>query len=116
MIRVIDNKRLDLTDDEFRLYEDICKSYDRPNMPGSELFKSLFETDENGIIVFLRPASNRYISMEVWMFLVAVMVHQHVGSAASCVDSMARQLDNKLKEVDTLLEKGKSLIEKLENK
>jgi hypothetical protein len=77
-IKIIDNKKISLTQEEWDMYQSICRSYDRPNFKGEELFKNLFESDDNGIIVFLRPPSSRYTSMEVFLFLVAVFNHQHV--------------------------------------
>ena len=85
MRRIIDKKRIDLTDDEFKLYQEICKSYDRPNFKGSELFAELFETDENGIITFLRPPTN-FTSMEVFLFMMSVLCHQHLRVMYSRVD------------------------------
>lgn len=112
MIRIIDNKRINLTDDEYGLYEKICRSYDRPNMNGGELFKGLFESDENGIIVFLIPPSNRYISMEVYMFFVSVMIHQHIGAASDHVDQLVVKLDNKIKDLDALINRAELLFKK----
>lgn len=85
MRRIIDKKRIDLTDDEWQLYQEICKSYDRPNFKGSDLFAELFETDENGIIVFLKPPTN-YTSMEVFLFMMSVMMHQHLRVMYGKVD------------------------------
>jgi hypothetical protein len=53
--RIINNKRIDLTEDEWRLYQEICRSYDKPNFKGSDLFAELFETDAKGIITYLKP-------------------------------------------------------------
>ena len=78
MLKIIDNKRIDITADEFKAYQDICKSYDRPNFQGKDLFSNLFETDERGIIIFLRPPSSKFVSMEVLSFLQSVMMHQHL--------------------------------------
>lgn len=73
MLRIIDSKRVDLTDDEWSLYENICASYKQ----GKDLFRDLFETDDNGIIVFLKPPKKMF-SMEVVIFLQNLMIHQHL--------------------------------------
>lgn len=73
MLRIIDSKRVDLTDDEWSLYENICASYKH----GKDLFRDLFETDDNGIIVFLKPPKKMF-SMEVVIFLQNLMIHQHL--------------------------------------
>ena len=107
MLRIIDNKRIDLTDSEFKLYQKICKSYDRPNFEGKDLFKDLFETDEKGRIIFLIPPTSKYTSMEVYMFLVNVMVHQHLGDACSHVEAFISEGQDVIKEAKDLIEKLK---------
>ena len=81
MLRIIDNKRVDLTNDEFKAYQELCKSYDRPNFQGKDLFVDLFETNEKGIIIFLKPPGKKFISMEIIIFIQSVMVHQQIGRA-----------------------------------
>jgi hypothetical protein len=117
-LRIIDNKRIDLTDDEFKLYNDICKSYDKPpNIFGKDMFKDLFETDELGLIVFLKPPRTQMISMEVYMFMVSVMIHQHIGMAcrnSEVLITEARQLfsnmQDSISEVQKLIEEGKEIL------
>jgi len=115
MIRIIDNKKISLTDDEFALYQKIAKSYNRQNFDGRDLFKGLFETDENGIIIFLKPPTSKYISMEVYMFFVSIMVHQHLSSACNYVDKLAISLDNKINEADRVIADGRQLINDLKS-
>ena len=117
MLRIIDNKKVDLTDAEYKLYQDICKSYDSAHVNGRDLFIDLFETDQNGIIVFLRPPKSKFSSMEVYMFLVGVMIHQHLGVACDHVDKLAtrmdekeKDLDKKMSELNKMLDKGEKLI------
>ena len=122
-LRIIDNKRIDLTDDEFALYQDICKSYDEPpNIFGADLFKELFETDERGLIVFLRPPRERMISMEIYMFLVSIMVHQHIGASCSQTTNLITeaktlftQMQNNISETNKLIEEGRKLLSSLQN-
>ena len=72
-VRIIDNKKIRLTDDEYTLYQEICKEYSRQNFEGSDLFRGLFETDKNGIIVFLKPPRGRRFTMEVIIFLLNII-------------------------------------------
>jgi hypothetical protein len=73
MIRLVDNKRLDMTNEEHDLYEKICNSYPK----GKDLFRGLFETDSDGVIIFLIPPEREF-SMEVVMFLQNLMLQQHL--------------------------------------
>jgi hypothetical protein len=77
-IRIIDHKKLDMTEEEFTMYNSICRSYDRPNAKGEDLFKDLFETDNDGIILYLKPPSKGYTSMEVFLFITSVFLQQHL--------------------------------------
>lgn len=106
MRRIINNKKIDLTDDEWRLYQEICKSYDRPNFKGSSLFVDLFETDTNGIIIFLKPPST-YTSMEVFMFMMSVMQNQHLRVMYTNVDAA-------IADCKAMVEKANALIVALE--
>lgn len=117
MLRIIDNKRVDLTNQEWNLYQEICRSYDQDNlgMKGEELFKGLFETDKYGTIIFLRPPRHKFSSMEVYMFLVGVMIHQHVGTACDHVDNLVKTLDKTIKEAENVVKRGNELLNKLES-
>lgn len=109
MIRIIDNKKIELTADEFNLYNKICDSYKKDNFTGSNVFKGLFETDDNGIIVFLKPADKDFASLEAFLFLVSVMVHQHLRISVAEFDSLTRESSIKLEELKTLIEENKKL-------
>ena len=54
-LRIIDNKKIEMTSDEWGMYEKIVKSYTTLTNKGEDLFIDLFETDDNGIIIFLKP-------------------------------------------------------------
>lgn len=73
MLRIVDNKRLDMTNDEFDLYQKICNSYPK----GKELFRGLFESDGEGVIIYLVPPQKQF-SMEVVIFLQNLMVQQNL--------------------------------------
>jgi len=85
-IKVIDNKKVEMTDDEFAMYQKIVKSYTDITGKGEDLFIDLFQTDDNGIIVFLRPPSKRRTSLEVFLFLMALMQHQHLRLMHAQID------------------------------
>jgi hypothetical protein len=96
---IIDNKKVDLTPDEWALYEKIVQSYTTLTNKGQDLFIDLFEVDENGIIIFLRPPSKRQTSFEIFMFLIAIQTQQHLRLMYSRIDDMCAQVKEKLKEI-----------------
>ena len=98
MIKIIDNKKIEMTDDEWTMYEKIVKSYTTSTNKGEDLFIDLFETDENGVIIFLKPPSKRQTSFEVFLFLMAIMQHQHLRQLHQQVDDLCAQLKEKFKD------------------
>ena len=115
MLRIIDNKRIDLTNEEWTLYQKVCESYDveRRGIKGKDLFSNLFETDKKGIIIFLKPPQ-QLTSMEVYMFLVSIMIHQHLGVACDHVDGLVKKMDTKMTKLDELIKRAESLLDKSE--
>lgn len=94
-IRIVDNKKIEMTEDEWGMYIKICRSYDRPSFKGEELFRDLFETDDNGTLIFLKPPSNRHTSMEVIFFMSMLMQHQHLRLMHKQVDELCNQVKSK---------------------
>lgn len=92
MIQIIDNKPVEMTPDEHQLYLKICKSYTTLTNDGSQLFIDLFETDGDGVIIFLKPPSKRQTSFEVWMFLMALCQQQHLRVLYRRVDEALAEL------------------------
>jgi hypothetical protein len=102
-MRVIDNKKIDLTDDEWSMYKTIVKSYTTNTNKGEDLFIDLFETDESGMIIFIKPPSKRQTSFEVFLFIISVMVHQHLRASNKQVDDVCNQMKEKMNELDQQL-------------
>lgn len=72
--RIIANKKINITDSEFQVYQNIIESYSEYG--GDMLFQDLFETNEDGIITMVIPPSKRKIPMEVFLFLLSVQQQQ----------------------------------------
>lgn len=94
-LRIIDNKKIDMTDDEWNMYMKIVQSYTTSTNNGEDLFKDLFETDNDGIIVFLRPPSKFRTSFEVFLFLMSIMQHQHLRQMHQQVDEACALIKKK---------------------
>lgn len=111
MRRVIDNKRIDLTNDEWDMYQKICRSYDRPNFQGEELFKDHFETNEHGIITFVLPPQKKYSSLEVFCFLLSIMNNQQNRIIQEQFQMLIKEAGKK---IEGLVQDVKKLEEKVE--
>jgi len=107
-IRIIDNKKVEMTDSEWDMYNNMCRSYDRTNFKGEELFKDLFHTDDSGIIIFLKPPSTRFISMEVYLFISSVFMHQHLRQVHEHADRLFDSMNSKIVELDKLIQEKKN--------
>jgi hypothetical protein len=97
-IRIVDNKRVEMTDDEWGMYNQIVKSYTDITGKGEDLFIDLFEANDEGILVFLKPPTKRRTSLEVFLFLMALMQHQHLRLMHQQIDQIVAELKNKNKE------------------
>ena len=104
-IRIIDKKKIDLTEDEWAMYQKIVKSYTTLTNKGEDLFIDLFETNEDGIMIFLRPPSKRQTSFEVFLFLMSIFQHQHLRSLHEQIDDICDQMKEKMKELDEKIAK-----------
>jgi hypothetical protein len=98
MIKIIDNKKVDITEEEYELYLNICKSYDRPNFNGKDLFIDLFESDNDGILTMIKPPANRGCTIEVFLFVVALYSTQHIRAMENKVNNLCNRLEEKFNE------------------
>lgn len=103
--RIIDNKKVEITEDEWTMYQKIVKSYTSITNKGEDLFIDLFEVDDNGIIIFLKPPSKRQTSFEVFLFLMSLQQQQHIRLMYGYVSDICNQMKAKMQELDIKLSK-----------
>ena len=84
---------------EWEMYNKIVKSYTTPTNKGEDLFIDLFETDENGIIIYLQPPSKRQTSLEVFLFLMTLFQQQQLRLMQDQVNDICTQMKDKLLEI-----------------
>jgi len=91
--RAIDNQFVLMTDDEYKLYQDICKSYDRPpSIQGKDLFVGLVVSDNEGYITFIKPPSQRQTSLECYLFIASIFQHQQLRLMHKQVDDLCANI------------------------
>tara|TARA_R100000152_G_C6750071_1_gene173697 strand:+ start:431 stop:721 length:291 start_codon:yes stop_codon:yes gene_type:complete len=93
VIRAVANKRLDLTDAEYEVYEKIS------DMVGKAEFYDLFDTDKNGKIISVFPPIDKQVSMVVIYYLFNVMINQRVRLFDSLINSV-ENIDKRLKHLE----------------
>lgn len=103
-IRIIDNKKVNMTDAEFEYYFGICRSYDRQSFKGEEMFKGLFESDDNGMIVFIHPPKAKATSMECYLYIIGVMHMQAVRAMFQKNELLSKRLEDRVEEALKKLE------------
>lgn len=94
-IKVVNNRKVDMTEDEWTMYQKIVKSYTTTTNKGEDLFIDLFEANEQGVIILLRPPAKRQTSLEVFLFLMSLMQQQHLRILYQKVDEAIAELKGK---------------------
>lgn len=94
-IRVIDNKKVEMTEDEWNMYQKIVSSYTTISNKGEDLFIDLFESNDSGVITFLKPPSKRHTSLEVFLFLMSLMQQQHLRIMYQRIDEAVAEIKGK---------------------
>ena len=86
MIRAVANKRLDLSEDEYKYYLSLVETF------GQEDFVGLFATDKNGQIVSITPPVDRQVSLGVIFFILNVMMNQRLRALGSLVEKNEKKV------------------------
>jgi hypothetical protein len=105
MIKVINNQKVDMTNDEWNMYQNIVNSYTTLTNKGEDYFDDLFHSNDDGIIIFLKPPSHRQTSMEIFCFLMSLMQHQQLRLMHRQVNDIVNQMTEKMHELDEKLQK-----------
>ncbi len=106
MIRAVDNKRLDLSDEEYSYYLGLVESF------GKDEFVDLFSTDKNGQITSINPPLDRQISMGVMFFVLNVMMNQRLRALGRVVQKNEKNVVESSR-VDNIEERLEGLEQKL---
>jgi len=72
LIKAIANKRLDLSNSEFEYYKLLTEKY------GSDQFRDLFDTDNNGYIISVQPPLDGKTPMAIIFFMLNIMFTQRI--------------------------------------
>lgn len=96
MIRAVNFKKLDLSDEEFAYYLSIIKEF------GEGVFENAFDTDEDsGFITLVKPPMNNTIPIGVVFFLLNVMLNQRMRKT----EELNALQEEKLQKLEQLIAK-----------
>ncbi|MHA2216333.1 MAG: hypothetical protein ACXACY_10365 [Candidatus Hodarchaeales archaeon] len=76
--RVIDYKKIDMTDLEYEYYQQIVEEFSDGQYSGKEQFRDIFDVDGDGCIVSIRPPVKKQVAWAVIFFLQNLMINQRL--------------------------------------
>ena len=98
-MKIVDYKKVDMSEAEFDYYKEIVKTVSDNKVDGESYFRGLFDTDKDGLITLIK--TNKSIPWSVLFFIQQVQINQRL-----------RLIDDKVKEINNLQERVKKLEEK----
>lgn len=78
MIKVIDFKGVEMSQEEYDYYQKITQDFTNDNINGKDYFHDVFEVDEDGCISMLKFSTNLEIPWLVIVFLQNLMINQRL--------------------------------------
>jgi alpha-acetolactate decarboxylase len=97
MIRVVANKRLELSKEEFEYLQKLQTEF------GEDIFQDLFQVNSDARIVSVTPAINKPVAMVILFFLLNLMLNQRL-----------RNFEETFSKLDNIIERVKKLEDKNE--
>jgi len=96
-MKIIDNKNIDMTDEEWIYYLELVKSITDVRTNGALYFKNLFTTDNRGYIIMIMPKNE--IPWLILFFIQNLMINQRLKEFDDC--------SKKIKELEKIINVGK---------
>lgn len=96
-MKQIDGKNVDMTDDEWKYYLELVKSFTDSKINGSLYFKNLFTTDERGYITMIAPKTN--IPWMILFFIQNLMINQRLNDFEICIKRL-QKIENHISNED----------------
>ena len=78
MIRAIDFQKVEMSDEEFKYYQELVQKLTTDGIKGSDYFRDLFQTDDNGLITIIKPS--KPVPWDVIFFTQNLLVNQQLRS------------------------------------
>jgi hypothetical protein len=77
-IRIVDYKKVDMTDEEYTYYQQIIDTFSDGMYSGKEQFRDAFEVDNDGCITLVKPPLKKQVAWAVIFFLQNLMINQRM--------------------------------------
>jgi hypothetical protein len=83
--KIIDYKHVDMTEEEYEYYLQLVKEFTAGTSNGKDQFKDVFDVDEDGCIMLIRPPLRKSVGWAVLVFLQNLMINQRLRRMESWV-------------------------------
>jgi len=95
MHKVIDYKKVDMSDDEYNYYKHLVETFSDKdkNISGSIYFKDLFDTDKDGLITLIK--TEKVVPWAVLFFMQQLMLSQRIRLIDGLLDR-ALKIESKI--------------------
>lgn len=90
MIKAIDFKKIDITNEEYKYYQQLVKQYTDDSHKGADYFRDLFETDASGLITIIKPVKS--VPWAILFFVQNIMINQQLRSNDQRLNEIEKQL------------------------
>ena len=88
MLRVIDFKQVDMTEEEFKYYNQLVESFTSGTYNGKNQFHDMFDVDTDGCITMIRPPLGKEVGWAIIVFLQNLMINQRLRRMEDWVRSL----------------------------
>ena len=96
MIRVIDHKGVEMSDEEFAYYNQLVNEFTYGTYNGKDQFHNMFEVDEEGCISIIKPPLKKEDGRAIIVFLQNLMINQRLRRIEAKIEEFIND-PNKLK-------------------
>ena len=91
-MKVIDYQNVDMTEEEFKYYEELADQCTTDSINGKQYFKNLFKTDNDGIIKVIHPKIS--IPWVILHFVQQVQINQHLRLNDKRIALLEKNIEN----------------------
>lgn len=97
MFKVIDYKKVDMSDDEYSYYKHLIKIFSDKDINGDVYFKNLFDVDKSGLITLIK--TEKSVPWAILFFMQQLMLSQRLRSIDK-VSEVLSKFDKRLKKLE----------------
>jgi len=99
MHKVIDYKKVDMSNDEYNYYKHLVEAFSDKdkNIKGSIYFKDLFDVDKNGLITLIK--TEKSVPWAILFFVQQLMISQRLRFVDD-INKALKKFDKRLKKLE----------------